>query len=60
MTAQFTIVYYQKVKDYIVNLRRHIFASDDVLTTPMDKKYECMQKIYKLSDTHPSQIMING
>lgn len=50
MTVQFTIV----------NLRRHIFASDDGLTTPMDKKYEGMQKIYKLSDIHPAQMMING
>lgn len=50
MTVQFTIV----------NLRRHIFASDDGLTTPMNKKYEGMQKIYKLSDTHPAQLMING
>ena len=49
MTVQFTIV----------NLRRHIFASDDGLTTPMDKKYEGMQKIYKLSDIHPAEMMIN-
>lgn len=26
----------------------------------MDKKYEGMQKIYKLSDIHPAQMMING
>lgn len=48
------------VQATIVNLRRHIFASDDGITTPMDKKYEGMKKIYKLSDTHPAQMMING
>ena len=50
MTIQFSIV----------NSRRHIFASDDGITTPEGKKYEGMQKIYKLSDIHPAKMMING
>lgn len=50
MTAQFSII----------NSRRHIFASDNGITTPEGKKYEGMQKIFKLSDVHPAQIMING
>lgn len=50
MTVQFSII----------NSRRQIFASDDGITTPEGKKYDGMQKIFKLSDIHPAQMMING
>ena len=50
MTVQFSII----------NSRRHIFASDNGITTPEGKKYDGMQKIFKLSDIHPAQMMING
>lgn len=50
MTVQFSII----------SLRQHIFASDEGITTPEGKKYEGVQKIFRLSDIHPAQMMING
>lgn len=44
----------------ILNPRCAIFASDSVITTPDGKKYDGVQKIFKLSDIHPAKIMING
>lgn len=44
----------------ILNPRCTIFASDSGITTPDGKKYDGMQKIFKLSDIHPAKIMING
>lgn len=44
----------------IINPRCEIFASDTGVTTPEGKKYDGIQKIFKLSDIHPAKIMING
>lgn len=44
----------------IINQRSTIFASDTGVTTPDGKKYDGVQKIFKLSDTHPAKMMING
>ena len=44
----------------ILNPRSTIFASDAGVTTPDGKKYDGVQKIFKLSDEHPSKIMVNG
>lgn len=44
----------------ILNPRCVIFASDSGITTPDGKKYDGVQKIFKLSDIHPAKIMING
>ena len=44
----------------ILNPRCVIFASDSGITTPDGKKYDGVQKIFKISDIHPAKIMING
>lgn len=44
----------------ILNPRCEIFASDTGVTTPDGKKYDGVQKIFKLTDIHPAKIMING
>lgn len=48
------------VQFIIFNMRRHICASDEGITTPEGKKYDGMQKIFKISDVHPAEMMING
>lgn len=43
-----------------LNLRGIILESDNAVTMPDGKKYDGVEKIFELSDTHPAGIMING